>query len=87
MLQRLHLTLCHFTLYKACVSSVLDLIRYTYANTPSLKCMDQLRELVIHFVTDKPSDLVGSKKFLALVEEGGPFSRDLVALMLERAAK
>lgn len=49
--------------------------------------MDQLRELVIHFVTDKPSDLVGSKKLLALVEEAGPFLRDLVALMLERAAK
>lgn len=87
VLQKLHLTLCHFTLYKACVGGVVDLIRYTYANTPSLRCMDQLRELVIHFVTDKSSDLVGSKKFLALVEEGGPFSRDLVALMLEKAAK
>lgn len=87
VLQKLHRTLCHFTLYKACVGGVVDLIRYTYANTPSLKCMDQLRELVIHFVTDKPNDLIGSKKFLTLVEEGGPFSRDLVALMLERAAK
>lgn len=87
VLQKLHRTLCHFTLYKACIGGVVDLIRYTYANTPSLKCMDQLRELVTHFVTDKPSDLVGSKKFLALVEEGGPFSRDLVAFMLERAAK
>lgn len=87
VLQKLHLTLCHFTLYKACVGGVVDLIRYTYANTPSLKDMDQLRELVIHFVADKSSDLVGSKRFLALIEEGGPFSRDLVALMLERAAK
>lgn len=87
VLQKLHLTLCHFTLYKACIRGIIDLIRYTYANTPSLKCMDQLRELVIHFVTDKPRGLAGSKKFLALVEEGGPFSRDLVALMLERAAK
>lgn len=87
VLQKLHLTLCHFTLYKPCVVGIIDLIRYTYANTPSLKCMDQLRELVIRFVTDRPSDLVGSKKFLALVEEGGPFSSDLVALMLERAAK
>lgn len=64
VLQKLHLTLCNFTLYKACIGGVVDLIRYTYANTPSLKCMDQLRELVVHFVTDKPSDLVGSKKFL-----------------------
>lgn len=87
MLQKLYLTLCHFTLFKASVSSVVDLIKYTYANTSSLKRMDQLCELVIHFVTDKPSDPVGSKKFLALVEEGGPFSRDLVAFMLERAAK
>lgn len=87
VLQKLHLTLCHFTLYKACIRGVVDLIRYTYANTPSLKCTDQLRELVVHFVTDHPSELAASKNFLALVEEGGPFSRDLVALMLERAAK
>lgn len=87
VLQKLYLTLCHFTLYKACVGGIVDLIRYTYANTTSLECMDQLRELVIHFVTDKPSELVRSKKFLALVEEGGSFSRDLGALVLERAAK
>lgn len=87
MLQKLHLTLCHFTLYKACVGGIVDLIRYTYANTTSLECMDQLRELVIHFVTDKPSEFVGSKKFLALVEEDGSFSRDLGALVLERPAK
>lgn len=87
VLQKLHLTLCHFTLYKACIGGVVDLIRYTYANTPSLKRMDKLRELLIHFVTDHPSELVGSKKFLALVEEVGSFSRDLVSLMLERAAK
>lgn len=65
----------------------LDLIRYTYANTPSLKRMDQLRGLLIHFVTDYPRELVSSKKFLALAEEGGPFSKDLVSLMLERTAK
>lgn len=87
MLQILHRILWYFTLHKACVGGVVDLIRYTYANTPSLKCMDQLRELVVHFVTDNPNDLVGSKKFLALVEEGGPFSRDLVALMLEKATQ
>lgn len=39
--------------------------------------MDQLRELVIHFVIDNPSELAGSNKFLALVEEGGPFQEIL----------
>lgn len=48
--------------------------------------MDQLRGLLIHFVTDYQRELV-SPKFLVLAEEGGPFSKDLVSIMLERTAK
>lgn len=41
VLQKLHLTLRHFNIYKACIRGVVDLIRYAYAKNPSLQCMDQ----------------------------------------------
>jgi hypothetical protein len=86
-LQKLHKTLEIFTPYESGLVDVVALIRYTYSNenTPDRDGeMDQLRELVSKYVTHAIKTMSKCQAFLDLVEEGGPFIRDIWALVLSR---
>ncbi|KFZ23587.1 hypothetical protein V502_01936 [Pseudogymnoascus sp. VKM F-4520 (FW-2644)] len=84
-LHKLHKTLRTFTLYSARLSDVVELIRYTYAHTPDLAHdMDDLRSLVMEYLTCEVTYLSQSPEFDLLVEQGGPFTRDLVHKMMKR---
>jgi len=50
VLNKLHRTLCTFTLYEARYGDIVELARYVYANTPSRRHMDKLREMVIQYI-------------------------------------
>ncbi|KFY17974.1 hypothetical protein V492_00224 [Pseudogymnoascus sp. VKM F-4246] len=84
-LHKLHQTLLTFTLYSARRGDVVELVRYTYAHTPDLAHeMDDLRSLVMHYITCEVTSLVHSLEFASLVEQGGPFARDLVYMVMKR---
>lgn len=77
-LDKIHETLVNFKLYKESIGDITELIRFSYCNdhTPD-DVNDDLRALVLKFVASR-HDLIGdSEPFLALVEEGGVFMRDL----------
>ena len=70
--------------YEARYSDIVELIRYTYENTPTRKGnTDELRELVSHYVAEEAISVVKSKQGLDLIEECGGFARDLTALLLQ----
>ncbi|KFY94697.1 hypothetical protein V498_03766 [Pseudogymnoascus sp. VKM F-4517 (FW-2822)] len=86
-LHKLHKTLLTFTLYAERLSDVVELVRYTYAHTPDLAHeMDDLRSLVMEYLTCEVTYLIHSPEFDPLVEEGGTFARDLVHMMMKRIA-
>ena len=86
VLNKLHNTLCKFSLYEARYGDVVELVRYTYENTPSRTPRDSLRELVTHYVAYEAIKVAGSEQGLSLVEENGSFARDLLLMVLERIA-
>jgi hypothetical protein len=84
-LHKLHKTLFTFTLHPARCSDVVELVRYTYAHTPDLASeVDDLRSLVIHYITCEVTSLIHSLDFASLVKQRGPFARDLVDMMIKR---
>jgi hypothetical protein len=84
-LKKLHCTLTEFTLDDDCQGSIIELMRYTYLNTPDLsESMDPLRSLVIHYATYVVEILAESDDFQTLLEELSQVGRDLVLKMLER---
>ena len=82
VLTKLHDTLCKFSLYEARFGDILELVRYTYENTESLKLRDPLRELVTHYVAYEAKKVAASEEGLELVGENGPFARDLLSMVL-----
>ena len=78
------MTLCKFSLYEARYGDVVELVRYTYKNTPSRTPRDSLRELVTYYVAYEAKQVAGSEQGLDLVEEIGSFARDLLSMVLER---
>ena len=84
VLHKLHATLCKYKPYEARYGDIIELIRYTYEHTPCRKRMDPLRELVTQYVAHEQTQIAGSEPCLALIENGGPFARDLVSIMLEK---
>jgi len=81
-LYKLHKTLVDFTLYKARIGDVIQLARYTYSDEHTLdNGSDQLRKLVSKYLACESDVIGGSKEFLSLMEEGGPFVRDFWALV------
>ena len=57
-----------------------DLIKFTYEHTMSHASMDQLRELLGRFLVYEAPRITQSDACLKLIEDGGPFARDLVTL-------
>lgn len=65
----------------------MKLVEFAYSNenTPDLDDgVDALRELVTHYVTCELEILIGALEFLALLEQLGHFSRDLIRMMMKR---
>lgn len=84
-LNKLHETLCVFTLYKERVGDIVTLMRYIYANTVQrLPSDDPLRSLVIHYAACVVEKLVSRSEFRALLEEPGELASDLVVKMINR---
>ena len=84
VLQKLHVTLREYKPYEARYGDVVELIRYAYENTPSCKRMDGLRELATQYVAHETPQIAGSEPCLSLVEDGGPFAKDLLSMVLEK---
>ena len=80
-LHKLHRTLQVFRIYHKRVGDIAELIKYSYNNTRDI---DDLRDLITHYVTCNFQDMATNDNFLALMEEGGPFVRDLAGLLLKR---
>lgn len=76
-LDKLHKTLLVFRFFENRIGDVVELVRYSYCNdnTPD-EGKDQLRDLVLQFITCNQNAIGGSESFLALLEEGGPLVRD-----------
>ena len=84
-LNKLHQTLCVFTLYKVRVGDIVTLLQYSYANTAHRSPTDDpLRSLVILYAACVVEDLVPSSDFKALLEEPGELASDLVLNMINR---
>lgn len=82
---RLHQTLCVFTLYKERVGDIVALMRYSYAHTVHRSQPgDPLRSLLIHYAACVVEDLVPSSDFKGLLKEPGELASDLVAKMIKR---
>lgn len=80
-LHKLHSSLCVFSLYQERYKDVLELLKYTYDNTPSRSPLDGLRELVSQYISCEGKQVTTSEQCLSLVEEGGPLARDLFLMM------
>jgi hypothetical protein len=83
-LHELHATLRIYTLYKSRYSDLIELARYTYANTTESAKVDPLRELVALYIASQ-KHVAASKECLELVKGGGDFATDLLlAIALEK---
>jgi hypothetical protein len=88
-LGKLYRTLDVFNIYSNRIGDIINLIRYSYSNSytrdsDGVQDMDSLRKLVIHYIVYMFEDLAKDDHFLALMEEGGPFVRDLMVMLLGR---
>ncbi|KFY46960.1 hypothetical protein V494_00253 [Pseudogymnoascus sp. VKM F-4513 (FW-928)] len=84
-LHKLHKTLVTFTPYAARLGDVAELVRYTYENTPDFAHgMDDLRSLVMDYLTCEVTNLIRCPEFDQLLEQEGPFATDLVHMMMKR---
>lgn len=84
-LHKLQCTLVEFTLYDERVEDIVDLMRYSYANTADcVGYIDDLRLLVAHYAAYVVEDLAQSLGFQSLLEEAGSLARDLVEQMVRR---
>jgi len=80
-----------FHVYDERIEDIVSLIRYSYNNDNTRdnepgEDIDTLRRLVIHYVVCLYETIAKDDGFLVLVEEGGPFARDLVNMSLRRIA-
>jgi hypothetical protein len=89
-LHKLRQTLIKFTLYRERIGDIVELARYSYANTPELSGgvvggnMDALRELVLDYLVCKVEYVVESEKFLLLMEEGGALASGMMKAIVGR---
>lgn len=81
-LHKLHATLCGYKPYKGRYGDVVELIKYTYQNTPTQKRKDRLRALVTKYVVQEQIQIAKSEPCLSLVEDEGSFARDLLSTVL-----
>jgi hypothetical protein len=86
-LYKLHKTLMNFTLYEARRTDIVELAQYVYADERTSDSEDDpngLRALVMHYIGCQVENLVRCREFKDLVQQGGPFAKDLVRTMLKR---
>ena len=84
-LHKLQCTLAEFTIYSQRVGDIIDLMKYTYLNTPERsESSDSLRSLVTHYAACVVEDLAQNTQFQQLVEEMGPLGRDIIGQLLDR---
>jgi hypothetical protein len=86
VLFKLHQTLSMLRLDESKIQDVVDLVRYVYLEerTPDLENgIDGLRELICQYILANTL-ISGHATFTDLVEEGGPFVRDLWKLAVPR---
>ena len=84
-LQKLHQTLVKFTLYTARIGDIVELARYAFSddNTPDRKDgVDDLRRVVFKYMVSELDTIRKSEDFISLLEECGPFARDLCVYLL-----
>lgn len=77
-LDKLHQTLAGYTFFNDTCEDIIELVRFSYSNddTPD-GANDQLRDLVLQFITAQLDKVGESEAFLLLLEEGGPIVRDV----------
>jgi len=86
-LSKIYKTLTMIRLDLPKLDQIIDFVRYTYSNerTPDLENkMDELRELICLYLAAYAELTTGHTAFMALMEEGGPFARDLWKLAAPR---
>jgi hypothetical protein len=86
-LSKIHKTLTMIRLDLPKLDQIIDFMRYAYSNerTPDLETeMDELRELICHYLAAYAELTTRHTAFMALMEEGGPFARDLWKLVAPR---
>ncbi|KAF2092510.1 hypothetical protein NA57DRAFT_82226 [Rhizodiscina lignyota] len=73
-LHKLHKTLGLFDLFEARIPDVIELVRYIYENT--LDSDDELRVLVMDYITSEIDSIGRHAEFRSLLKEGGDFVVD-----------
>jgi hypothetical protein len=86
-LSKIYKTLTMIRLDLPKLDQIIDFVRYTYLNkrTPDLENkMNELRELIYLYLAAYTKLTTRHTTFMALMEEGGPFARDLWQLAAPR---
>jgi hypothetical protein len=86
-LSKIYKTLTIIRLDLLNLDQIIDFVRYAYSNerTPDLETeMDELRELICQYLAAHAELTTRHTAFMALMEEGGPFARDLWKLVAPR---
>ncbi|PMD26189.1 hypothetical protein NA56DRAFT_698355 [Hyaloscypha hepaticicola] len=82
---KLHRTLSMLVLDSPKVPHVMELVRHGYAGTPDLETgIDGLRDLLCQYVAANVKIMSEHEAFLALIQDGGTFVRDLWKRVLPR---
>jgi hypothetical protein len=88
-LAKLMRTLETFNVYGTRVRDIVCLAQYAYDNTRDSETgqdIDELRNLVVLYIVCAYENLANNTRFLALMEEGGPFASDLTRMIARRVA-
>ncbi len=88
-LYKLQQTFKVFHVYNKRTGDIVSLVRCIYSNdnTPDSgvgQDIDEFRKLMIHYVACVFETVAKDDGFLVLMEEGGPFIRDLTNMLLKR---
>ncbi|EXJ94856.1 hypothetical protein A1O1_03254 [Capronia coronata CBS 617.96] len=85
VLQKLRLTLCKFTLFPERAGDVVELLKYTYANTMDHdEGIDKLRNLVTEYVVCQIHAIATNPDFLEYLKEEGFAAKDLMVKLVQR---
>ncbi|KAM5462378.1 hypothetical protein MauCBS54593_007997 [Microsporum audouinii] len=84
VLYKLYTTLKGFTIFSKRAGDIIQLIKFTYENTPENTWAEDLRTLVTHYVASKLDDLAMNSEFHQVLDEGGDFVTDFWKLVWRR---
>lgn len=85
-LHKLHKTLAIYTINATDISAIIELIRFTFYEDNTLdqsNHVDDLRELVLAYVTSEITIIGKCEQFLVLMEEGGAFIKRIWLSLME----